>query len=155
MRIFLNFILLLVIALLPTLIATSCQSEDDIEAIFNGKTWYITGGCINGTNISGNDLKSLYTNDNSYFITFASATFGGVLVAGSNIGGTWKANGKDHSIYLNFQQAENVTMSALSNNIYNVLKNAQHYSGDVNVLKIMQDNYNFIRLSAKKTTNSF
>ncbi len=90
------------------------------------------------------------------FVTsFSSATFGGALVAGSNIGGTWKANGKDHSIYLNFQQAENVTMSALSNNIYNVLKNAQHYSGDVNVLKIMQDNYNFIRLSARKTTNGF
>ena len=89
MRIFLNFILLLIIALIPSLLATSCQNEDDIDAIFNGKTWFITGGCINGTNITGEELKSIYANSNSFFLTFSASTFGGVLVAGSNVSGTW------------------------------------------------------------------
>ncbi|MBR2191725.1 MAG: DUF4847 family protein [Bacteroidaceae bacterium] len=155
MRIFLNFILLLIIALIPSLLATSCQNEDDIDAIFNGKTWFITGGCINGTNITGEELKSIYANSNSFFLTFSASTFGGVLVAGSNVSGTWKADGKDQSIYLNFQSESNVNLSPLSSNIYNVLKNAQHYSGDVNVLKIMQDNYNFIRLSSQRNTSNF
>ena len=143
MRIFLNFILLLIIALIPSLLATSCQNEDDIDAIFNG------------TNITGEELKSIYANANSFFLTFSASTFGGVLVAGSNVSGTWKADGKDQSIFLNFQSESNVNLSPLSSNIYNVLKNAQHYSGDVNVLKIMQDNYNFIRLSSQRNTSNF
>jgi len=155
MRVFLNFILLLIIALIPSLLATSCQNEDDIDAIFNGKTWFITGGCINGTNIKGDDLKSIYANANSYFLTFSASTFGGVLVAGSNVSGTWKADGKDQSIFLNFQSESNVNLSPLSSNIYNILKNAKYYSGDVNVLRISQDDYNYIRLTSNKNTSNF
>jgi len=155
MRVFLNFILLLIIALIPSLLATSCQNEDDIDAIFNGKTWFITGGCINGNNIKGDDLKSIYANANSYFLTFSASTFGGVLVAGSNVSGTWKADGKDQSIFLNFQSESNVNLSPLSSNIYNIMKNAKYYSGDVNVLRISQDDYNYIRLTSNKNTSNF
>lgn len=155
MRVFLNFILLLIIALIPSLLATSCQNEDDIDAIFNGKTWFITGGCINSTNIKGDDLKSIYANANSYFLTFSASTFGGVLVAGSNVSGSWKADGKDQSIFLNFQSESNVNLSPLSSNIYNILKNAKYYSGDVNVLRISQDDYNYIRLTSNKNTSNF
>ena len=153
-HIFFRFLLLLLIAAAPVLIATSCSSEDDLNAIFNGKTWYITGARINGQELTGDQLKSLYTNADAYRILFTSSTFSGALAPGSTINGTWSADGKDKTFQMNFSTANYVEAATVSNLIYNILRYATTYSGDENVLKIQQDSDNFVRLSIQRTTAS-
>lgn len=134
--------------LMPLL--TGCSNEDDVSDIFVGRTWYITGATINGQSIDGDELKELYTNTDSYFLTFALQTFSGRLVAGSTISGTWTVDGKDHTISLQVSQAYNTDASVVSRNIYNVLRNAATYSGDTHQIIIYADKQNFVRFYESK-----
>lgn len=127
---------------------TACDDEDDIGSIFSGKTWYVSGGEINGNPIAGDNLKSIYAVAATYMIYFSSdQSFSGVLAPGSSIAGTWKANGKSNSMTLQFSKSDNVNASALSTNIYNVLKGATSYSGDENNIRIKEDSHNYIRFT--------
>jgi len=131
--------------------AAACDDEDDIGSIFSGKTWYVSGGEINGNPIVGDNLKSIYAVASTYMIYFsADQSFTGVLAQGSSIAGTWKANGKNNSMTLQFSKSDNVNASALSNNIYNVLKDAKSYSGDENNIMIKEDSHNYIRFTNKR-----
>ena len=131
---------------------SSCDSEDDISSIFVGKTWYITGGTINGTNISGDELKSIYAVPSSYFLYFSSDnTFNGVLNPGSSISGTWTADGKKNLLSLSFSNVDNIDGSVLSHNIYNILKSSTSYSGDEHNIKIKEDSNNYIRFTNNRT----
>ena len=133
----------------------SCDNEDDIGTIFTGKTWYMTGGEINGTPITGEELKNIYAVPESYLIYFSpDKSFTGILVFGSSFSGTWTANGKNNSMTLNFNKFENVNGSALSTNIFNILKVTTSYSGDENNIKIKEDSHNYIRLTkSRKSSN--
>lgn len=136
------------IFLIVSHVMTSCDKEDDINSIFVGKTWYITGVTINGTVINGEVLKELYALPSSYMIHFSSDnTFNGVLVAGSSIAGTWNANGKSNTFSFHFTKSNDVSISSLSNNIFNILKNASFYNGDVNNVIIKEDNNNIVRFT--------
>lgn len=148
MRIFINFVLFLIICLIPTLIATSCENEDDISLIFEGKTWKITGGMINGNELNGEELRSLYTASNTFFLVFNTYGFSGVLAEGSEISGTWKANGKNRQLTINITEAKGAESTTLSYNIYKVLSQATSYSGDQNILCLRQDKYNYIRITS-------
>lgn len=134
-----------------SLLFVSCSKEDDIDSIFNGRTWYITGASINGSSINGEEIKSIYSVLDSYLIYFSSSnTFSGKLVSGSIIEGKWNADGKHQSIFLQFTKDDNVKSTTLSNNIYNILRNASSYNGDVNNLEIKQDGSNYVRMSKNK-----
>lgn len=129
----------------------SCDKEDDIDDIFIGKTWYVTGATINGTSITGDDIKSLYVSPSSYMIYFSSDnTFNGILAAGSHISGSWNADGKKQKMSMSFAKSENVNVTTLSSNIYNVLKDATSYSGDVNNIQIKEDHKNFVRFTSNR-----
>ena len=147
MKILFKFILLLLIVLLPVLIATSCSSSDDLDAIFYGKTWYIHGVTINGKKVVS-EIKEIYETPGTYQINFTPSTFTGILTSGSTISGTWSADGKKQSIMLHFDKQDGVNQTELSSNIFQILKSATSYSGDVNVLKISKDKNNFIELSS-------
>lgn len=130
---------------------TSCTEEDDIESIFSDRTWYVSGLNINGSNANGDDIKSIYTVSESYFIHFSSNnTFSGILVNGSSLSGKWDANGKDKSISLHFTEAVNVESTTLSANIYRILTNVSSYSGDENNIELRQNRTNFVRMSNRK-----
>ena len=95
-----------ILALMVTLLAlTACNKEDDIDEIFVGRTWFMTGIAYNGANNSS-ETRNFYTDTdrNCYFITFSSNTFQGKLSSGVTISGTWQANGKHQTITLNLQQ---------------------------------------------------
>lgn len=140
--------LLFVLFLFVSHVLISCDKEDDINSIFVGKTWYITGATINGSVINGEVLKELYASPSSYMIHFSSDnTFNGVLVAGSSIAGTWNANGKKNTFSFHFTKSNDVNNSSLSNNLFNILKNASLYNGDVNNVIIKEDNKNIVRFS--------
>ncbi len=152
---YLNLTILLLSFVLAATVLLACDNEDDIGSIFSGKTWYVSGAEINSTPISGDELKSFYAVQNSYFIFFASdLSFSGVLTPGSSIAGTWYANGKNNGLKLDFNKAENVSESAVSANIYNILKGATAYSGDENNIKIKKDNHNYVRLTNSRNSNN-
>lgn len=147
MRILFKFLLLFLIVLFPVLIATSCSNSDDLDAIFYGKTWYIHGVTINGKKVVSG-IKEIYEHPGTYQINFTSSTFNGTLASGSTVSGNWKADGKEHTFHMDFIQDTGVNNTELSANIYQILKNATSYSGDVNILKISMDKNNFIELSS-------
>lgn len=148
MNTFLRTLLLLLIVLVPTLIATSCDNDDDLNEIFQGKTWKITGATIKGQSINGDEVKSLYTQTGTYTLTFSGQTFAGTLAAGSALSGTWKANGGKHTIQFTITDAHDTESTRLSADIYDIITRATTYSGDANILSIRVDEHNFIRLSS-------
>ena len=78
-----------ILALMVTLLAlTACNKEDDIDEIFVGRTWFMTGIAYNGANNSS-ETRNFYTDTdrNCYFITFSSNTFQGKLSSGVTISG--------------------------------------------------------------------
>lgn len=139
------------IALCMTLpLLAGCALEDDVSDIFVGRTWYIIGATINGQRIDGDELKELYVNADSYFLTFALQTFSGRLVSGSSLSGTWAVDGKDHTISLQVTHTSNTDASVVSRNICNVLRNATTYSGDTHQIIIYADKQNFVRFYESK-----
>ncbi len=139
------FLLSAVWALLT--VAVSCDSEDDIDEIFIGHTWKITGATINGQGLESDDITALYTTAGTYELTFSASTFNGTLVAGSSISGSWSADGHDKSFSMHFSKAENTTTPPLTVNLYNILRQSTSYDGDSHVLRIKQDSNNFVRLT--------
>ena len=149
MHIFLKIILLTLLALSPVILSTSCSKEDDVDEIFRGKTWYITGGCIEGK-VLNTEVKELYTSPDSYYITFGETTFTGKLAADTFISGAWKANGKDRTLSITIDEFSNPSGNVLSAQLQNVLRIAHGYSGDANILTIEAGTQNFIRLRTTK-----
>ena len=150
MKVFLQFILFLIVACLPAFIATSCSQEDDIDEIFRGKSWKITGACIRGTSLNGTDLKELYNYDNSYELVFVSNKINGILAPGSTFAGTWNASGKNRSFSCTIDSYTNFDSSTLSTDLFNILLKCKEYKGDSNVLMLKADNANYIRLTNVK-----
>lgn len=134
-----------IIFALIVLAVASCDNEDDIADIFVGRTWYVTGATVNGQSIDGDELKEIYSQADSYHLTFTTTAFSGCLVAGSTLSGTWTADGKNHTISLQIKDAANVESSTVSRNIYYILRGATSYKGDVNELRIYKDSQNFVR----------
>jgi hypothetical protein len=149
MRTFIQYILFLLVILIPVLIVTSCENEDDIEAIFNGKTWKITGATIQGKTLNGEKLQQLYTSEDTYAITFNAGTFSAVFASGSSVQGTWKANGKKQTFVVDVTKQSGVNATELSSQLFTIFRTATKYSGDANVLKISSDSFNYLRLTAK------
>ncbi len=150
MRTFIQYILFLLLILIPVLIITSCENEDDIEAIFYGKSWKITGATINGTELNGDKLRQLYVSDDAYTIYFADGTFSATFASGSNTKGTWKANGKKQTFGVNVTSQTGIDATELSSQLFTIFRSATKYKGDVNILRISSDPQNYIRLTAIK-----
>lgn len=122
-----------------------CNDEDDVEMIFAGKQWKITGATINGVSLNS-EVKELYANP--YYINFTQSTFSASLAEGSSMTGTWQAEGKNKTIRMNIASNNSTDNTVLSRNIYSIIKDARYYSGDANVAKIHKDANNFIILNA-------
>lgn len=118
-----------------------------MTAIFVGHTFHITSVTADGSTLNGDNIKELYSSDNSYYITFAGSTFTGALVAGSSIAGRWTADGDSHAFSLSFTTATQASASTLSATILSILQNATAYSGDQNNLRIRQDANNHLLLT--------
>lgn len=135
---------------LALLLLSSCAKEDDVQAIFEGKTWYVTGAVINGQSIDGAEITALFASQETYLLRFSSTTFTGILASGSSLAGTWSADGKHQTLSLKIQQADQVNATTLSRNLYNILNSATSYSGDTHILYIKADNKNYIQFDVSK-----
>ena len=144
----LKFIRQIVLSILVCSVVAACSSDDDIDEIFIGKTWYMSGGKLNGVNFSQDDLSSLYVNKDSYWIAFTNSTFNGRLSAGTSFSGTWTADGKHRTLKLNITSAENCDAIVLDRNIFQILKNVNRYKGDANIIEIFSDDDSYINLGA-------
>ena len=126
---------------------SSCSQEDDLESIFTGKTWKITGATINGSSIVSDEIKELYSASESYQLYFTNTSFSGILASGSKIEGTWKADGGSRTINFHFNTVVGESSTPLSIKLYHVLQNLTSYTGDSHNLQLKQDKDNFVRLS--------
>ena len=73
-----------------------------------------------------------------------------MLSTGCTISGNWVANGKNQTIAFSFKNPSCPDSSPIGNTVFNILKNAGKYSGDVNIIEIKIDNKNLIRLTRSR-----
>lgn len=138
--------LYIIFTILPCLLFWHCENSDDLSEIFLNKRFKITNVVYNKTPIA--NINELYKND-SYYIIFNSNTFQGTLMSGVHIEGTWNADGKNNSIQMRLSNNLNILQNNdIQEKVLDIIKNANHYSGDCNVLKIKKDNDSYIQMSS-------
>lgn len=129
---------------LTLFILSACNSEDDIDEIFVGRTWYMNGIVINGTT-SSEETKNFYkdTDNNCYYITFSSNTFQGKLSSGVAFSGTWHANGKQQTITLHIKEKPNVDY--FDKQIFHILSSVTSYTSGADFMHLNDNHQNTIR----------
>jgi hypothetical protein len=145
---------LCVLCLLCALCA-SCKKEDDIQALFEGKTWYITNGYIQGRQLAGDDIRSLCASPQAYQISFSTSSFVATLTDGNTFTGQWKADGKNQTFTLNIRQEPSKFNTLLEENIYHTLKKTIRYEGDINIMKFHTNDGSYIGCGSKRSPESF
>ena len=130
---------------LTLILLSACNSEDDIEEIFVGRTWYMNGIVINGTT-SSEETKHFYndTDNNCYYIKFSSGTFQGKLSSGVAFSGTWQADGKHQTITLRLKDRPNADLP-FDRQILNILSSVTSYKSGANFMHLNDNNQNTIR----------
>ena len=131
---------IIIYILLTTILCSACSREDDVDEIFPGKTWYMSGIVVNGIT-SSQETAQFYQEDNTYYISFSSGTFKGVLSSGVNISGTYTADGKHQSISFTLD-APSSSLSQFDLQIYNRLKGMTAYSSGADWLHLGDANGN-------------
>ncbi|MBQ8336238.1 MAG: DUF4847 family protein [Bacteroidaceae bacterium] len=127
----------LILTLALPLLLTSCEREDDINAIFRGTTWYLTY-IKNGEKQS--ETKKRYS------INFVNDNFEAVMSGGARITGKWRADGASHSFGCsNIHVTGSVAGDSIAEKMYSILTNAKRYSGTTTWLQIIQDNNTFMQ----------
>ncbi len=131
-----------IIGLLMLPLLAACDNEDDVDAIFYGKTWKLTSVMKDSkTNYYGNysdEQKEIAASgSDSYYITFTTTQFSGKTSTGS-FSGTYTVDGDSRKLSFSFSKSssDSNTVSAM---MMDILKNATHYKGDSNTLAIYQD----------------
>lgn len=135
----------LIIFIAVSLLAVSCAPVDDINEIFVGKTWYMTGGRLNSQDLN-KEVKTFYeAGTETYKLHFQDNIFTGTLAAGKTFSGRWNVDAKSRNLSMTITK-EAETSSTFDHNIYTVLKGIRYYEGDSNYLIIYSDKDNYIRL---------
>ena len=139
-----NYFYIAVITLSTLLLSLSCSREDDIDEIFHGRTWYMNGLVVNGIPDKGDEVKTFYGEEGTgiYYITFSAQTFRGTLSSGTNISGTWSANGKHQTIKLMLDPIE--SLIPFDQKLYNILRSVSSYSSGADFIQLKDNNKNVI-----------
>ena len=136
--------------LMTCLLLLACSTDDDIEEIFIGNRFKITGLTYNGQK-TVKDVKEFYEVNDTYWIAFSQSAITGVLQPGMTIEGTWNANGKNRELTIDLIAPKNANgASDICSKVFSIIKNATSYSGDKNVLRIKRNGDSFIELSSEK-----
>lgn len=139
----------ILISLLTFLFINSCTLQDDIDKMFVGRTWYMIGGRLNGTDLNS-EVKGFYVNGSEgYKIAFQATTFTGELKKGIAFSGTWNVNSNTRAISLRIKE-EPSTSELFDRNVYTVLKEVKYYEGDASYIILYADKENFIRLNHER-----
>ena len=139
----------LVLALCTLMLMGACKKSDDIDKIFEGRTWYFANAIIQGQKV----VSEFYQKDNTYILYFGKESLQGTLSTGASFTGTWKADGKEQT--MEFVQLEpTAPLNELDNNIFNVLKKIVRYKGDENQIMLIADDQNLINCTSTRTKES-
>ena len=129
----------------------ACSTDDDIDEIFIGNRFKITGLTYNGQK-TVKDVKEFYDGD-SYWIAFSRTTVTGMLQQG-RMAGCQRMISVSRELSFDLTSPRNAEgTSDICSKVFSVLKNASSYSGDKNVLIIKRDNSSFIELRSENLQN--
>ncbi len=120
----------------------ACDKNDDINAIFRERTWYVTFVK------EGNTTE--YSKGKLYSIEFKN-TLTATMPNGATIKGDWHADGGgSHSFYCrNLKKEGKITGDIVAEKVWDILNKAESYEGDTNWLQIIQDKETYIQLYNK------
>ncbi|MDO4949942.1 MAG: DUF4847 family protein [Bacteroidales bacterium] len=138
----------LALFVLMTLSLVACNNDDNTNEIFDSGVWRVVNFFGANEWSSQNDGgRPVFTTDADLkVVQQLSVTFhdDGSL-QGSFVGGTfagkWSANGKDRTVSVT-NISTNDSPSGISLTFLNALKEAAHYKGDSNYLKLAPDDRN-------------
>lgn len=143
-----KYIVLLLIAI-PFLGA--CNNEDDIRAIFVGKSWHLSNFYTTNDWKDSNAGKPVYRpgsegliainkpeNKDKLIINFQETTFTGKGLD-SEFSGTWTADGKKNTLNMTITKGGN-SSDKISADFINGIKAVAFYRGDINELRIFPEN---------------
>jgi hypothetical protein len=129
-----------IIGLLMLPLLAACSDEDDVDAIFMGRTWKLTTIMQNNKSIyepTSDEQKEISESAReSYIITFTDKVFSGKTLNDA-FNGTWSVDGKKHEIHFTFKNTPNPP-GAVSKKMIEILQNATKYEGDTNQMTIRQ-----------------
>ncbi len=123
-------------------LVVACDKNDDINAIFRERTWYVTFVK------EGNTTE--YSKGKLYSIEFKN-TLTATMPNGATIKGDWHADGGgSHSFYCrNLKKEGKITGDIVAEKVWDILNKAESYEGDTNWLQIIQDKETYIQLYNK------
>jgi len=134
------------------LVTSSCNNEDDINAIFANRTWYVVNMMSNSKEsvLSDSQFKTLYSRSDTYLITFTTiGSFSVTTSAGTSYSGTCLIDGEKHTITFDMGNAQGT--EAIGNKMISWMKNTTSYVGDTEQLELHQENSDdFIVLGKNK-----
>lgn len=118
----------------------ACSEEDDVDAIFMGKTWKLTTIMQNNKSIyepaSSEQKEISESSEDSYILMFSGDTFSGKTLSDA-FHGTWSVDGKKQAISFVFKNTPNPS-GEVSKKMIEILQNATNYKGDTKTLTIRQ-----------------
>ena len=124
----------------------SCNRDDDFDALFYGRTWYMLGAKINGQ-VLNSEVKGFYAyGSEAYQISFTANTFIGTLSSGVTFAGNWTGDKSKRTLEFNVTQQPTTSLT-FDKNIFGILKSVAYYKGDENVMTIYADEDNYINLN--------
>ena len=137
--------------LLALITMCGCSQEDDINEIFVGNTFHITGLTYNRQTVSKDVTEFYEAAGDAYYIVFNTNTFQGTLKKGTHIEGTWAADGKNKKLRMTMGTATSLPVtSSIQEKVMQVLTHATAYSGDSQVLRIEMDPDSYITMTTRK-----
>lgn len=145
----------LLLALSSLSLLSGCNNEDDVAAVFTGKTWKLSRLTTKGSSApfypgiwnNDKDMKeslNKLNRETSYFtIEFKGEELEGELLgtnvsgqgSGVTFSGTWSADGKSRSLTLNLK-TQGTENDPLGKAFINGLQNVYKYEGDMHSLTL-------------------
>lgn len=111
-------------------VMVSCDKNDDINAIFRERTWYLT--YVQSGNTRYDNKGKLYS------IEFRNDKFIVTTPNGATIKGVWFADGGgSHTFYCrNLEKSGELWRDDIATKMFDIFKKAESYEGDTNWLQI-------------------
>ena len=131
---------------------SACNNEDDVLAIFTGKTWRVTYNpqmmeqtIFNGNTETITNTLNILNKGSNFTISFDGSEIDGAVggtftATGTNVTftGEWSADGKSREMTLAIRTPQNYATirdnNVLGNELLDCLRNITHYEGDSNNL---------------------
>lgn len=123
--------------MLPLL--TACSDEDDIDAIFMGRTWKLSRIMQNKSTsaLTPEEQKKVSESaEECFIIAFSGDHFSGRTLD-TSFTGTWSVDGEEHTISFDIKGVDGMNPSDVaSQKMLNILQHANKYRGDTQNLEI-------------------